>query len=533
MASSHLPTEPPPRRRNPWLWAGLAGCAGLLCLAALGIGAALLLREGRQVGTGLVTAQAPTTEAAVSQATPVEATATGTSAPTPEPTATAEVVEATEATRAPSATATRASTNTPTPIGRTSTPTSAPERGEPTIGAITFAAAATDDNQPVDASTTFPEDTQEIHAVFDYAGMSEELNWERRWYQNGEEVSAGSGIWDAGEEGAFDLSLSGGGEPLGSGSWELELYVEGELAQSGRFVIVGSPTPTSAPVTAARKIAFARWDGGEYNLYTANTDGSGEQFILQRAAGPSWGPNGRSLYVYGREGVDQQVRDGNTFTWPEAGISNGVLFLDLTTMSNGIPDAFQHSTWKEGTARAVALAPNGGMLAYDATHGSPDRRIYFLGTAENQQFAVEIPGEHPSWSPDSNQIVYRSGRNGAQGIWISNRDDSGAHTITNDGSDAFPAWSPDGKTIAFHRESGGNVDIYAMNVDGSNVRRLTDAAGPDTLPAWTPDGRLVFRSARSGAWGIYLMNGDGSEQRQIIANADPGSDWSFGRMDVY
>ncbi len=72
-----------------------------------------------------------------------------------------------------------------------------------------------------------------------------------------------------------------------------------------------------------------------------------------------------------------------------------------------------------------------------------------------------------------------------------------------------------------------------MNTNGGDVRRLTDAPGPDTLPTWTPDGRIVFRSARSGGWGIYIMNADGSEQRQIVANADPGPDWAFGRMDVY
>ena len=173
------------------------------------------------------------------------------------------------------------------------------------------------------------------------------------------------------------------------------------------------------------------------------------------------------------------------------------------------------------------------MLAYDATHGGPDRRVYFLGTANNEQFRIEIPGEQPDWSPNSDQLTYRSGRDGKQGIWISNRDDSGAHNITNDGSDAFPRWSPDGGSIAFHRDTDGNVDIYVMNLDGSNVRRLTDAPGPDTLPAWTPDGRIVFRSARGGSWGIYVMNADGSGQKQIIANTDPGPDWSFGRMDVY
>jgi hypothetical protein len=430
----------------------------------------------------------------------------------------------------------------PEPTAEVPAATPAPISQGPSIGPITFAAGATDDNQPIGTGISFPEDIAEIHAIFSFAGMSETDVWERYWYQEGEEVGSGSGNWEAGESGTFDLSLSTDGEPLGSGDWELEIYVNGDLAQVGTFVIEAGPvaaptaTPTATPLPSAAtyKLAFARWDGGKHNLYTANTAGGGERFIVERAAGPSWSSDGQALYVYGEEGVDQQIREGVTYTWPDAGISNGVLLLYLSAVGDGgLPNAFQHSSWKEGTGRAVDLAPNGGMLAYDATHGSPDRRIYFLGTDENQQFSIEIPGEQPSWSPDSSQVAYRSGRDNKTAIWISSRDDSVHYSITNEGSDAFPAWSPDGQSIAFHRDPGGNVDIYVANADGSNVRRLTDAPGPDTLPTWTPDGRIVFRSARSGSWGIYIMNGDGSGQKQIIANADPGPDWTFGKMDVY
>jgi Tol biopolymer transport system component len=279
-------------------------------------------------------------------------------------------------------------------------------------------------------------------------------------------------------------------------------------------------------------LAFARWDGSKHDLYIASTDGSGERFLLERAAGPSWSPNGQYLSFYGEEGVDRQTRDGTEYV--VEGITNGILWLKVADFPSDISQVEIGQYVREGTGRWAAWAPSGEMIAFDATRSGPDRRIYFLGTADNQQFNIEIPGEQAAWSPDSNQIVYRSGRDGKQGIWISNRDDSGAHNITNEGNDAFPRWSPDGEKIAFHRDSGGgNVDIYVMNTDGSDVRRLTDAPGADTLPTWMPDGRIVFRSARSGRWDIYIMNADGSDQQQIIANADPGPDWAFGRMDVY
>jgi len=503
-------TQAPAKKRGPWLWVGLAGCAGLVCVALVVVAAVLLIQGGGEFqinlgGGGTEVAAEPTPTA---------------TEPAIEPTATPTPVEPTP-TRRP--TATPKPTNTPTPL----------PPSEPVIGPITFATGVTDDSQPVGAGLVFPDSIKEIHAVFSYEGMSDGLPWERRWYQDGEDVGGGSGAWDAGESGIFDLSLTAGGEPLGAGTWKLEIYVNGELAQTGTFVIQASATPTSPPVARTYKIAFARWDGGKHNLYIANTDGSGEQFLLERAAGPSWSPDGVYLSFFGEEGVDRQVREGVEYS--VSGITNGILWMKVANFPSDITQVEIGQFVREGTARAAVWSPDGSMIAWDAMPGG-DRIIYFRGargTTVEMQTSVEIRGEQPDWSPDSTQIVYRSGRDNKQGIWISNRDDSGAHNITNDGSDAFPAWSPDGRQIAFHRDSGGNVDIYVMNVDGSNVRRLTDAPGPDTLPAWTPDGRIVFRSARTGSWGIYIMNADGSGQKQIIANADPGPDWSFGRMDVH
>jgi hypothetical protein len=529
-----LVTSPPqadktPKKRSPWLWVGLAGCLGPVCLALLGVAGYFIIQRGAGGPLAVVTRVVsgpgePTTEVAQ------------TIAPTKKPTST-EVVARPTVTKDLPKLQTQTPEATRTPGGGLPTATPASRSQEPAIGPIAFATGITDDNQPVGADTTFPADIEEIHAIFSYEGMSGSDTWERHWYQDEEVVGSGSGVWDAGENGTFDLSLTGGGEPLGAGSWKLEIYVNGELAQTGTFVIQASATPTTQEGTASPavggkyQIAFARWDGGKHNLYIANTDGSGEQLLLEAAAGPSWSPGGQYLSFFGEQGIATQVRDDVTYYRDD--LTDGILVVKAADFPSDIRQVEIEQKVRDGTARWTAWAPNGEMLAFDATRGSPDRRIYFLGTADNQQYNIEIPGEQANWSPDSNQIVYRSGRDGKQGIWISNRDDSGAHNITNEGSDSLPSWSSDGRKIAFHRDSGGNVDIYVMNVDGSNVRRLTDAPGPDTLPAWTPDGRIVFRSARSGSWGIYIMNADGSDQKQIIANADPGPDWTFGKMDVY
>jgi len=311
-----------------------------------------------------------------------------------------------------------------------------------------------------------------------------------------------------------------------------------------RLIIPGVSPPAHEPRLqfANARIAFARWDGGKHDLYVANLDGSHERLLLIRAAGPSWSPDGRHLSFYGEEGVDRQKQDGAEVVYES--ISNGILVVQVMPWPGDLNDLKLTQIIKEGTARATAWSPNGKMIAWDASPGG-GYGIFFHGE-ENTDFeaqsAIQIPGEQPDWSPDSHWVVYRSGREGKQGLWISDRFDSVPRRITDDGTDSFPRWSPDGKWIAFQREAGGNVDVYVMpapggqgpeHPDGSQVRRLTDAHGPDTLPAWTPDGRhIVFRSARSGAWGIYIMNADGSGQQPLISYGDPGPDWTFGRMDI-
>lgn len=528
--------EPPKKGRNPLLIIGGVGCLLLLCaLLAVG-GAYFLVRDQvNEIMAGL-----PGSDGTF----PTEVTVVE------EPTATpiAAVVET--PTEAP--TATPAPTDTPTPAA-------------PTISSVTFATGVTGDNQPVDPGTEFEGDVTEVHAIFEYSGFSPETTWERVWYLDGEEMLRSSETWSGDSAGVFDYFVNAGGDPLSPGEWTLELYVDGELLATDSFTIVGdtaavadasasaTPTPESAaatdtptptveasptvaptprPVAKTYKLAYTKWDGGKHLLYIGDTNGGSEQYMLGRAAGPSWTPDGGTIFFFGEEGIDRQVLpDGREFVFD--GVSNGIVAIDMSPVPTTVEQVqlYQGNDWKFGTARWANVSPDGKMVAFDAKP-SGSYRIYFLGTNDNQQYRFELLGEQGDWSPDSQKFVYRSGRDGKTGIWASNRDDSGHVQLTSGGNDSFPAWSPDGKTIVFHREDGGNVDLYAMNADGSNVRRLTDAPGPDTLPEFTPSGEIIFRSARSGNWGIWKMNIDGSNQKEIIPNAGVGPDWSGSRMSV-
>ncbi len=78
--------------------------------------------------------------------------------------------------------------------------------------------------------------------------------------------------------------------------------------------------------------------------------------------------------------------------------------------------------------------------------------------------------------------------------------------------------------ITFQSNRDGNPEIYVMNADGSEQRNLTNNPGSEHLPSWSPDGKkLAFWSNRDGNPEIYVMNADGSEQKRLTNN--PATDW--------
>jgi len=65
------------------------------------------------------------------------------------------------------------------------------------------------------------------------------------------------------------------------------------------------------------------------------------------------------------------------------------------------------------------------------------------------------------------------------------------------------------------------MEICVVSAFGGLEQPLTWKAGNNENPSWAPDGRhLCFSSTRSGRREIYIMNDDGSGQRQI--SSGPG-----------
>jgi Tol biopolymer transport system component len=138
------------------------------------------------------------------------------------------------------------------------------------------------------------------------------------------------------------------------------------------------------------------------------------------------------------------------------------------------------------------------------------------------------------------------------------RDGTGLRRLTNyDVYTAEGVLSPDGRRIVFTSLKDGDLDIYTMNVDGTDVRRLTRTPGYDGGPWWSPDGtKIVYRAwhptdsasladyqgllaqrmVRPSRMELWVMNADGSGQRQItsLGGANFGPSWTpDGRRIVF
>jgi Tol biopolymer transport system component len=125
----------------------------------------------------------------------------------------------------------------------------------------------------------------------------------------------------------------------------------------------------------------------------------------------------------------------------------------------------------------------------------------------------------PAWSPDGGRIVFRSYRDGQAEIYVMSADGSGQTRLTWDAAyDGLPAWSPDGTKIGFTSERNGERRLWVMNADGSGQTSLSSSRPYTQGPLWSPDGSQITFDADGDGDGrneLWLMNADGSNQHQV------------------
>lgn len=149
------------------------------------------------------------------------------------------------------------------------------------------------------------------------------------------------------------------------------------------------------------------------------------------------------------------------------------------------------------------------------------------GSGLKQLTAQAAHDYNPAWSPDGSKIVFNSYRDGQSEIYVMNADGSNQTRLTFDAAyDGGASWSPDGSKIAFQSSRSGGSAIWVMNADGSAPTLL--AAQPYAEnPVWSPDGSQIAYDAdgNSDGWQeIWVMNADGSNQYGAYAPSEANTD---------
>jgi hypothetical protein len=125
-----------------------------------------------------------------------------------------------------------------------------------------------------------------------------------------------------------------------------------------------------------------------------------------------------------------------------------------------------------------------------------------------------------------------------------NPDGTGDVNLTPDTEDSMeldPQLSPDRTRIVFisnrvtEQNPDGNFEIFTMAIDGAGVTQVTTTEDPFAQgsiqsynPTWAPDGTQLAFDGYRGAYEaseIYVINVDGTGERQVTSDADFANKW--------
>ncbi len=274
-----------------------------------------------------------------------------------------------------------------------------------------------------------------------------------------------------------------------------------------------------------RQVAFVRYssDDRECALMIADADGSNERALAvhqqpDRFNTPAWSPDGRTIAVAvgPSDSGREQVR------------------IVVFNVADGLEKEVPAGKWFH-ISRIVWMPDGSGMFIV----GNMTIR------QRKQIWRVQYPGGEASQLTDGtmsySDICITADASKAvapqvsftSNIWIGTPGEpQKLKRITHAAADF--CWTPDGR-IVYSSTAGTNMDLWVMQPDGTEQKQLTAVGERNSGPAITPDGRyIIFTSNRSGALQIWRMDADGINPTQLTSGKganfpaiSPDGHWIF------
>jgi len=159
-----------------------------------------------------------------------------------------------------------------------------------------------------------------------------------------------------------------------------------------------------------------------------------------------------------------------------------------------------NSSWSPD-AEKIAFYSSGAIWVVPVSPGTsrpigPAKKLLDGGT-----YGRYLGWVNPSWSPDSERIVFRRSdrENKRRGIWTLSVRDGVITQITDTGKD--PIWSPDGKTIAYKTYKKGDenlpvLETWLVSAEGGKPRKIN-----------IEQGRLLsWYFSHDSEWLVYMLD---------------------------
>jgi TolB protein len=231
-----------------------------------------------------------------------------------------------------------------------------------------------------------------------------------------------------------------------------------------------------------KQITFARWDNTAPGVYIANADGSNAQLIYTtpRVRSPRWSPDGKYIAF-----TQEKTKVENTPIWKlgVVEVATGKLLEPQCSRLCYTPSWNSDSTTLEFNEPGIGIWTT-NIFSEPATRVLKSTELYW-DTSKNAAMTVPYltPIQNVEWSPDGRRFVYSQQAHDRWELNTAYADGSFPVGITHYDPITYillgkvvhnvaPTWSPDSQQILFLSNRNGKWEFFVVDQFGGNLRQV-------------------------------------------------------------
>ncbi|MDQ3750063.1 MAG: protein kinase, partial [Acidobacteriota bacterium] len=258
-----------------------------------------------------------------------------------------------------------------------------------------------------------------------------------------------------------------------------------------------------------KQLVFLRWDANttENAVFVANVDGTSERKIALRVGNlyfqnsVAWSPDGKLIAC----GIGDGKKPERQQAIAVIGVSDG----ELKELSEYKWDGIDSVAW---------LADMSGIVfsADDSGGGEGVSRLFEIPypDGEERRLTQNLTDYSTVTLTADGKMLVAVESDFTSSVWVSpNADPNRAQQITTGKANYARgiAWTPD-KRIVYIANTSGIEEVWMMNADGSNQKQLTNDGRIKYTPVVSPDGQYIVYATSQGGYDLWRVRLDGSNQ---------------------